>query len=216
MYTFELRGDTLWLSPYFFTAMVALEEKAATYTLAPVAMERGAQRDAEYQAASITGRVPALRHGEFVLAESSAMAEYIEELLPTPPLLGSSVQERARVRQLMSWIRSDATLPLRTERSTHGMFYPTTHAELSEAGRATSGKFVAVCTHLGLLAGREFAVGAAFTLADADLSMFAMRLILAGDALPDPIVAYAKHHWARPSIAKFVEHPRGPLVPYVY
>jgi glutathione S-transferase len=216
MHTFELHGDTLWLSPYFFSVFVALEEKGATYKVVPVAMERGAQREPAYQTSSVTGRVPALRHGDFVLAESSAMAEYLEEILPTPALLGQTAQERGRVRQIMSWIRSDATLPVRNERSTHNIFYNRAAAPLSSAALAARDKFIAVCTNLGLDGTHEFAVGDKFTLADADLTLFAMRLIVSGDPLPATLVAYSERHWARASIAKFVQHPRGPLVPYIY
>ena len=59
------------------------------------------------------------------LAESSAIAEYLEEVLPAPAharLLPADVKNRARARQVMAWLRSDLGA-LRDERATVTMFF---------------------------------------------------------------------------------------------
>jgi hypothetical protein len=40
------------------------------------------------------------------------------------------------------------------------------------------------------------------------------RLNLNGDELPAPLKAYAEANWARPSVAKWLAHPRSDYVPY--
>jgi glutathione S-transferase len=214
----QLHGDTLWLSPYFFSAFVALEEKQATYEIAAVAMESGAQKSTHYGALSLTSRVPALVHGYFSVSESSAMVEYIEEVCPGRALLGTTPQARARARQIMSWIRSDATLALRLERSSHTLFYPLPIEPLSAAGTAARAKLIALCERLGVgsSASAMHVAGTEFTIADADLTFMAMRLAHHGDELTPAIRAYCMQHWARPSIRKFVAHDRGELQAYQY
>lgn len=44
------------------------------------------------------GKVPVLEHDGLIIPESSVIAEYLEEAFPTPSLMGSSIQDRMRVR----------------------------------------------------------------------------------------------------------------------
>jgi len=60
----------------------------------------GGYRSAEYRAMVPLGRIPAIVAGDFVLSESEAINEYLEERFPAPPLLPRAPQARARVRQL--------------------------------------------------------------------------------------------------------------------
>ena len=52
--------------------------------------------------------VPALRDGEFVLSQSMAIIEYLEERFPEPPILPGDARGRARVRSLAQLIACDA------------------------------------------------------------------------------------------------------------
>ncbi len=47
-----------------------------------------------------TGTLPAIDHDGFLLAESEAILEYLEDCFPEPSLLPGSAQDRARARQL--------------------------------------------------------------------------------------------------------------------
>src|SRR5208283_984799 len=121
----RLSVDAFWTSPYAFSAFVALKEKGLHFDVEEVALERGEHRRPEALAASLTGRVPVLWHQGWTLSESSAIAEYLEEAFPHPGhprLFPQDVRERARARQLMSWVRSDL-LPIREERPTPTLFY---------------------------------------------------------------------------------------------
>jgi glutathione S-transferase len=51
-------------------------------------------------------RVPILRHGDFVLYETSAIVAYLEELFPTPSLEPDTPQDRARMHQWISAVNS--------------------------------------------------------------------------------------------------------------
>jgi maleylacetoacetate isomerase len=53
------------------------------------------------------GMVPTVVHGDLVLSQSIAIAEYLDEIFPTPRLLPSDVKARARVRALALMIACD-------------------------------------------------------------------------------------------------------------
>lgn len=213
MSALTLFRDDFWISPYVFTCDVTLREKGLAYEAVAVALQRGEQRAEGYATGSVTGRVPALRHGDFMLAESSAIAEYLEDAFPdTPRVLPADPKERARARQVMSWIRSDDTLPIRMERSTTTMFYERATKPLSEEARGAAAKLVAVATRL--LAGGGEHIGSAWSIADADLAFMLQRLVLNGDEVPAAVRAYADRVWKRPSVRAFVERERQPYVAY--
>ncbi|GAB4383562.1 glutathione S-transferase family protein [Albidovulum sp.] len=52
-----------------------------------------------YRRIVVTGNLPALDHDGFVLADSEAIAEYLEETFPAPPLLPADPAGRARQRE---------------------------------------------------------------------------------------------------------------------
>jgi glutathione S-transferase len=208
-----LYRDSFWISPYVYSCWVALEEKRLGYDVVEISLGAGAQRDPAYADATVTGRVPALRHGDFVLAESSAIVEYLDEAFPDrPPMLPRDLRARARCRQLMSWIRSDDTMPIRAERSTATMFYERASTPLSEAARKAVDKLFRVAERV-IPDGADSLFGA-FSIADADLAFLLQRLILNGDPVPERLRAWADALWRRPTIAAFVELPRKPFEPY--
>jgi glutathione S-transferase len=206
--------DRFWISPYVYSAFVALEEKGLPYDVKTVALDKGEQHASEFRDRSITGKVPALRHGDYWLSESLAIAEYLAETFPFPKhprLFPENLQERGRARQIMMWIRSDL-LPIREERSTHTMFY-------ARAGKPFSEKAQKAAEELIRIAGQVIPEGRttlfnAWCLADADLGFMLQRLNINGDPLPPKLKAYAEAQWARPSVRKFLDRPRDPYVPY--
>lgn len=58
-----------------------------------------AEDRAGFSAASPFGNLPALQHGDFTLSDSEAIAEYLEEAFPEPPMLPQSLPLRARMRE---------------------------------------------------------------------------------------------------------------------
>ena len=53
-----------------------------------------------YKALVPAGSLPALQVGEHIIADSEAIAEYLEESVPLPPALPTDLMERAQVRAL--------------------------------------------------------------------------------------------------------------------
>ncbi len=204
--------DTHWISPYAMSAFVALEEKGLPYTVKEVSLPKQEHRAPEYRAH--TGRIPALQHGDFWLAESQAIVEYLAETFPFPKyprLFPEDLKERGICREVMSWVRSDL-MPIREERSTATVWYETTTKPLSQAGVAAVARLLAACDRL-ITEGRT-TLFAQWCIADADLSMMLHRLNANADPLPPKVKAYVEANWARPSIQKWSERPRPAYVPY--
>jgi glutathione S-transferase len=80
---------------------VYLAEKGLTIPIEPVNIGAGESHTPEFLKKNPLGGVPVLEldDGSF-LTESLTIIEYLEELHPTPPMIGTSPLERARVREL--------------------------------------------------------------------------------------------------------------------
>lgn len=90
-------------SPYAWRAQFALEHKALPYERKVLSFSTGDTKAASFRALNPRGRVPVLVDGEFVLYESSAIVEYLDEAYPGrgAPLFPGSVRDRALVRRLI-------------------------------------------------------------------------------------------------------------------
>jgi glutathione S-transferase len=204
--------DAFWISPYAFSSFVALEEKKLAYDVEEVAMHRAEYRAPDYARRSLTARVPMLRHGDFFLSESSAIAEYLDEAFPgTPRLLPADLRQRARARQVMAWMRSDL-MPIREERSTNTIFYEPTSKPLSERAQQVAAKLLAATD--ALLAPGATSLFGAFSIADADLTLMLQRLGKSGHPLGDKVQRFVDATWSRPSVRKWVERKRPTYIPY--
>ncbi len=204
--------DDHWISPYAMCAFVALEEKRLPYALRELSLPKKAHHAADYKAR--TQRVPALQHGDYWLAESQAIAEYLAETFPFPEhprLFPADLKERGICREVMSWLRSDL-VPIREERSTYTVFYEPAKTPLSTAAAAAAARLVAACDPL-ITEGRT-TLFSDWCIADVDLAMMLMRLHRSGEPLPKKLVAYAEANWARPSVRKWCERKRPTYVPY--
>lgn len=206
MTTLTLYVDHHWISPYALSAFVALEEKGLSYSVKEVSLPKKEHHQAAYGAH--TGRVPALQHGDFWLAESSAIVEYLADVFPFPKyprLFPEDFKERAICREVMAWVRSDL-MPIRDERSTYTVFYQPTKQPLSPAGVAAKTRLLTACDRL-ITEGRT-TLFASWCIADTDLAMMLQRLAANGDELPAKVRAYVEANWQRPSIRKWVERAR--------
>ena len=54
----------------------------------------------EYKALVPAGSLPALAHDGLLISDSEAIAEYLDEAFPDPPMLPGTAQERAKLREL--------------------------------------------------------------------------------------------------------------------
>lgn len=205
-----LYADDAWISPWVFAVFVALREKGLPFETREIALEKDEQLRPEYAALSVTARVPALDHGGLVVSESSAIIEYLEEEFPPPEfatIFPEERRERAHARQLMSWLRSDDTLPLRISRPTTTMFHAKATTPLDPAAQRAVAKLVAVTERLLPVGGHQ--LFSTWSLADAELAFMLHRLILSDDELPPNLKAYAEAQWARPSVQAFLDRKRS-------
>jgi len=208
---------TLWvdafrISPYAFSSFVALEEKGLRYDTEEVAMHLAEYRSPEYVRRSITARVPTLRHGDFHVSESSAIADYLEEAFPdTPRLFPREVQQRARARQIMAWVRSDL-MPIREERSAEKIFYGFPVEPLSERAQRAAAKLFSAAD--AFLPSGATSLFGQFSIADADLTFMLQRLGKTGHPLPDKLQRFVDAVWTRPSVQRWVQSKRPTYVPY--
>lgn len=197
----KLLVDAQYASPYALSAYVALREKQVDFEVETVDLNAGAQAEAGW-------RVPTLVHGDFRLTESSAIAEYVDDMFLGPRLYPLDPRQRARCRQVQAWLRSDLAA-LRQERTTEVVFYGVKAAPLSAAGAAAAEKLLQVA---GALVGAgQPNIGAAWSVADVDLALMLNRLVLHGDAVPPALRDYAAAQWARPTVQEWVTKDRPPL-----
>ena len=204
--------DGFWISPYALSAFVALEEKGLPYTVKEVRLNKQEHHQDDYRAH--TGRVPALQHGDYWLAESSAICEYLAETFPFPKhprLFPEDLRQRGICREVQAWIRSDL-MPIREERSTQTLWYEQTLKPLSPKAKAASERLYQVADRL--IGEGQRTLFDAWCIADTDLGLMLQRLNLNGDPMPNKLKAYAEAQWARPSVAKWSERKRSPYEAY--
>ena len=199
--------DAQYASPYAMSVFVALSVKQVPFELRSVDLAAAAHLAPAFADLSRTRRVPTLVHGDFVLSESSAIAEYVEDAFPGAPLYPTDPRLKARARQVQAWLRSDL-VPIRVERDTEVVFLRKPVGALSPAGEAAAAKLFAAA-EAWLPVGAEHLCGQ-WCIADVDLALMLNRLVLAGDAVPARLAAYATRQWQHPAIQQWValERPR--------
>lgn len=90
-----------------FRIRIVLNLKGLPWHYATVMLNRGEQRQAAFLARNPSGLVPVLDMGTESLTQSVAIAEYLEDAHPEPPLLPSEPLARARVREIMAIVSCD-------------------------------------------------------------------------------------------------------------
>ena len=93
-------------STYVRTVRMLLAEKRAQYEQIPVHVLKGEPRQPEHLARHPFGKVPVLDHDGFRIIETSAIAPYLDEVLPGPSFTPDSPKDRARMRMAMGVIDS--------------------------------------------------------------------------------------------------------------
>jgi glutathione S-transferase len=198
-----LYADAGWESPWVFHVIVALEELGLAYRLEVVPLPIAPERRAELQRRAVLGKVPLLAHGDLWLTESSAITEYLAETFPSPPILPTSTVQRARARQVMSFLRTSLG-GLREDRPTSSVFSRPVTTPLSEKGQKDAAELVRVADQL-ITAGQGTLFDA-WSVADADLALALMRLVANDDPVPRKITDYALGQWRRSSVRRYLAH----------
>ena len=90
-----------------YRVRIALALKGLQYDYKAVHLAKGEQTAESYAAVSATRLVPLLRDGEHVVTQSMAIIEYLDEIMPEPPLLPGDAANRARIRAAAQVIACD-------------------------------------------------------------------------------------------------------------
>ena len=88
------------LSPFSRKVRLSLAEKRIEVELVE---ERFWEKDADFLRRNPAGKVPVLKMGDRIMADSTAICEYLEEKHPTPSLLPKDPEGRYEVRRLVAW-----------------------------------------------------------------------------------------------------------------
>ena len=200
-----LYTDALYLSPYAMSAYVALRTKGMVFEIQTIDLRNNEQKSSGFTSNSFTSRVPTLVHDAYSLSESSAIAEYLEDIKPQPALFPQDVKDRNRARQIQAWLRSDL-LSLRIERPTEVIFLEPSKNPLSSEGKSAAEKLFEVA--LRLLGKGHLNLFDQWCIADVDLSLMINRLLANGDSVPEQLVHYVQHQWQQPAIKEWVKFSR--------
>jgi glutathione S-transferase len=187
--------------------MVAAE-KGITLPRESLDIMKGENRGADFIARNPTGSTPALELDDgSIVAEITAIAEYLEELHPAPALIGSTAAERAQTRMWVRRIDLNIVEPMANGfRATVGrpMFAPRMTLVSEAAGaelKAIAAEKIAWLD--GLMTG-DFVCGDRFSLADILLFCFVEFGAQVGQPMPDGLAwlpAWQARIAARPSAA---------------
>ena len=201
-----LYAESEWVSPWAFHAMVALEEKQLAYDLQVVPLPIPDDKRANIVEHAVLGKIPVLVHGDLWITESLAISEYLAERFPFPAhprIFPADLGERARARQLMSFLRT-SSFALRDDRPTSSVFGPPTKRPLSDKAKLEAAEIVRIAERL--IAPGKTTMFAEWSIADADFALMLMRLVHNNDPVPTHVVDYTLSQWQRPSIREFLSH----------
>ena len=102
-----MKLHTLFRSSAAFRVRIALNLKGIDYESIAKALLKNEHRTAEYLALNPQGLIPALEIDGTVLSQSLAIAEYLDEVHPEPPLLPKNALARAHVRSMALAVACD-------------------------------------------------------------------------------------------------------------
>jgi len=150
-----------------------LAEKGLEVETVEVDLMAGENRHAEYLQKNPSGQLPALEleDGSFV-SEVTAICEYIEDIAPKPPLIGTNAAEKAETRMWTRKLDLNIAEPMANGfRFGEGLelFKNRVHCipQAAEDLKATAREWIARLD--GWMNGRQFVCGDRFTLADVHL-----------------------------------------------
>ena len=187
---------------------IVLREKGVTLPKQRINLRDAENRQPPYLAINPMGQMPALELDDgTVLTEITAIAEYLEELYPNPPLIGVTPEQRAQTRMWVRRLDLNIFEPL-TAGYRYGeglaMFQDRTLCipEASAGMKAQARHWLQWLD--GQLAGRATVTGDRFTLADIMLYCFMTFAAIVGQP-PDPawrnLARWHAETAQRPSIA---------------
>jgi len=106
--------ELFWISgsPFAWQVMLTLEAKQILYTPRLLQASQGDHKKPDFLALNPRGKVPTMRDGDFVLYESIAIMQYLEEKHPARPMFGGTARETAAIWRAISEFSSYLEPPL--------------------------------------------------------------------------------------------------------
>ena len=194
------------VSAFAMSTFVALKEKQLSFELVTLDLKARENYQAGYRDLSLTCKIPTMVHQGFALSESSAIAEYLDEIAPQPrKLFPQDTRQRARARQLQAWLRSDLLI-IRKERPADLIYFGKKDTPLSDDALAAVDRLFFVADRL-LKGGADHLFGD-WSIADTDLAIMLNRLLANGDHVPARLAAYVRRQWDRDSVRAWMDIER--------
>ena len=188
---------------------IAIAEKGMAIETVTVDLMKGENREGPYLAKVPTGGLPALQLDDgTVISEITAIMEYLEEIQPSPAIIGTTPAERAEARMWARRIDLAIVEPMTNGfRAAEGRGLFATRMTLVSPEAAAELKAIAREKLIWLdaqLKGRTWVCGDRYTIADILLLAFIEFGATVGQPLPPEATWIAEWHTraaARPSAA---------------
>jgi glutathione S-transferase len=201
------------LSPFVRKVLVICAEKGIEVEN-PV-FGPGVEPSDDFRAASPFRRIPAICDGDFALADSSAIAHYLDAAYPEPRLIPAGPKAMGRVvwfDEMADTIVFGTGVKIFFNRVVAPLLGQTPDLEL--ARRAEAEEMPEILAYLDRVAPEEgWLVGESFTLADIAVGAPFVNYALAGRRVCDEayprLCAYLERVHARPSFAAIIAANRG-------
>jgi glutathione S-transferase len=199
-------------STYVRVVRIVCEEKGIDYELKPVP-----PHSPEAAAVHPFGKIPVMRHGDFELCESKAIATYLDRTFPGPQVIPSDPRLAAQTEQWVSLVNTVMDGCMVRTYLFHYIFPKTPDGQPDRQG--IDAVVPKVREQVGILdravARTGHLVGDSFTLADANLMpiLYYVRQFPEGrDAIAaaGSLAAYYDRHAERPSLKNTVPPPPPP------
>lgn len=203
------------MSPFVRKAMVFAAEKGVEFDAQPGGRMA---KDPEFHKASPFGKIPAMKDGDFLLADSTAIVTYLDTIKPEPNLIPTEAKARARAiwfEEFGDTIVAACGGKVFFNRVVAPRFMGM-EGDLAAADEAQKTEFPKLVDYLeSVIPPSGFLVEDRFTLADiAVASPFATLALgaCAVDATRHPkSAAYLEKILARPSFARLLEKEKAAL-----
>jgi len=159
------------LAPNPRRVRIFLAEKGIEVPLVAVDIVKAENRKPAFLAKNPLGGVPVLELDDgTIIAESTAICRYFEELQPDPPLMGTDARDRAAVEMWLRRVEFEVAFPImQTFRNTHG-FFKGRIPQVPEWGAVCKQRALDQLAWLDAeMADRPFVAGDRYTIADITL-----------------------------------------------
>ena len=196
------------IGPNPHVVRMAAAEKGLTLDRVTVDIMKGVNREPDYLARNPVGSTPALELDDgSIISEITAIAEYFEDIAPTPPIIGTTPTQRAQTRMWVRRIDLGIVEPMANGfRATQGrrMFEPRMMLASEAGGEHLKAMAAARLLWLDNLMTSDYVCGDRFTLADILLFCFVQFGAQVGQPMPAGatwLPAWRDRIAARPSAA---------------